>query len=572
MKNIKFKLIPFITILLLFISCEDFIDLEPLDQITVDNYWKSSSDLENYMLQFYPRFFPDNGMIGGLTAHTDNMVFSNISTIMHGERSPRTGSWRWEWTDIRNVNVFFANYEKCEDPLSSYSQYLGEAHFFRAWFYFNMLKMYGDLPWYSEPIELEDDEALMKPREPRTFIADKIIEDLDNAAIYLDKREKVGNNRITKEAALAFKTRVALYEGTWQKYHAGTVFGTSGSNPDKYFNACVSAAKELMSGEYTVGIYNTGEPDIDYFKMFGLVNMNNIDEVILYKAFNHAEGFGNTVEGYLSHNADGKGVTWDLVSSYLGKDGEPYDYLELSKTTKGNSFLTTIAENCDPRLKSTIYIPGDYRSVALDMVFDKPTIDEGALQLCPTGFQIKKTTDPYSRGAGRTWEIGSETGLIILRYGEVLLNYAEAKCELDNSVAYEQLNLLRNRAGMTYFKVNPQSSDPNFSDYGYTISDELYEIRRERNVELALEGRRQEDYMRWRAHTLFKGKRPKGYPLSHDEFPNYKNPIDENELIDYYKNNIPNGYGFRPNQDYLYSIPQDEITLNPNLIQNPGWD
>lgn len=571
MKSLINKLV--ICILTVFLSgaCENFIDLEPLDQITVDNYWKSTNDLKNYMLQFYPVFYNYTAMVAELATNSDDMVHGSPSQIMNGERTLRSGNWRGEWTQIRNVNIFFENYEKCQDAFSAYQHYVGEAHFFRAWFYFDLLKMYGDLPWYSEVLQLDSEEALMRPRDPRTTIADKILEDLDKAISYLDPRSKTGNCTISKEAALAFKTRVALYEGTWQKYHAGTPFGTAGADPANYFRACVSAAEELMSGNYSVGIYNTGNPDADYFKMFGLVNMGNINEVILYRAFNYAEGFGNTVEGYLSYNANEKGATWGLISSYLGKNGQPYDYPALAETTKGNAFLTKIAADCDPRLKSTIYIPGDLRGAAVGLVFDKPTIDAGVLQLCPTGFQIKKTTDPYSQGAGQTWEIGSETGLIILRYGEVLLNYAEAKCELDQSVAYAQLNLLRERAGMPDFVVNSQSSDPDLTDYGYTISDELYEIRRERRVELALEGLRDEDYMRWAAHALFKGKRPKGYPLNPEEFPAYNRPLDESGLIDYYKNTLPNGYRFREDQDYLYSIPQDELTLNPDLVQNPGW-
>lgn len=571
MKKYLNKMVVFAFTIFLLNSCESFIDIEPLDQITEENYWKSTNDLNNYMLQFYPVFNNYTAMVAQLATNSDDMVHGSPSEILNGERTLRSGNWRGEWTQIRNVNIFFENYEKCQDEFSAYQHYVGEAHFFRAWFYFNLLKMYGDLPWYSEVLQLDDDDELMRARDPRTTIADKILEDLDKAIAYLDSRSNTGNCKISKEAALAFKTRVALYEGTWQKYHADTPFGTTGANPTKYFQASISAAEELMSGSYNVGIYNTGNPDNDYFKMFGLVNMGDVNEVILYRAFNYAEGFGNTVEGNLSYNASEKGATWSLISSYLGKDGQPYDYLGLAEITKGNAFLTKIANDCDPRLKSTIYIPGDIRGAAVGLIFDKPTIDEGVLQLCPTGFQIKKTTDPYSRGAGQTWEIGSETGLIMLRYGEVLLNYAEAKCELDNSVAFQQLNLLRKRAGMPDFVVNSQSSDPNLVDYGYTISNELYEIRRERRVELALEGLRDEDYMRWAAHSLFKGERPKGYPLSMEEFPNYNKPIDENGLIDYYKNILPNGYDFRENKDYLYSIPQDEITLNPNLIQNPGW-
>ena len=226
---------------------------------------------------------------------------------------------------------------------------------------------------------------------------------------------------------------------------------------------------------------------------------------------------------------------------------------------------------CDPRLKSTIWIPGDLMSVDQEAYFSGPTIDGGALQLCPTGFQIKKTANPESPAAGKSWETQSETGLILLRYAEVLLNYAEAKYELDGVVADDALNLLRQRVGMPDFKVHSQSSDKNRIEYGYSISDELYEIRRERRVELALEGLRDDDYMRWAACALFKNKRPKGYPVDLAQYPDFASKVDENGLLDYFKDVMPDGYQFRENQDYLYSIPQDELTLNPNLKQNPGW-
>lgn len=558
--------------LILLLSCEEFIDLKPLDQIAQENYWKSSGDLKNYMVQFYPSFFPHSEMISNLAVNSDETIHGGSpSVILNGQRTARTGRWTGEWTSIRNINIFFENYQKCEDEFSSYQHYVGEAHFFRAWFYFELLKMYGDLPWYDEVIDLDDDEKLMQAREPRTNIVDNILQDLDHAALYLNNRKEVGNCVINKEVALAFQTRVALFEGTWQKYHAGTEFATAGADPNKYFSKCIEAATELIQGDYEVGIYSTGDPDIDYFTLFGLVNMGGVNEVLLYKAFNLAEGFRNNVEGYLSYNPDQKGATWDLVSSYLGRDGKPFDYLSLSQTSKGNQFLTQIAENSDPRLKSSIYIPGDYKGVAVDLIFDKPAIDAGVLQLCPTGFQIKKTTDPNSPGAGQSWEVGSETGLIIFRYGEVLLNYAEAKFELDNTIAYDELNLLRERAGMPNFAVNRQEDDPNLIDYGYPISDELYEIRRERRVELALEGMRDEDLNRWAAHSLFQNKRPKGYPVDYNEFPNYSRSVDENGLIDFYNGQLPNGYQFKEKRDYLYSIPQEELTLNPNLKQNPGW-
>ena len=564
------RFILFIFLLGTFCSCEDFIDLQPLDQVTMDEYWTTSTELEYYTRQFYPAFCTQSEMLD-FASDNDDMIDGSPSIIMDGTRSKRTGTWTSEWTNIRNVNIFFANYRKCESGYDAYKQYLGEAYFFRAWFYFDLLKKYGDVPWYSEVIELEDQEALMRPRDSRVLIADSILADLDQAITHLDLRKDVGNNRINKEAALAFKTRVALYEGSWQKYHANTAFGTSGADPNKYFRACVDAAEELMNGNYMVGLYSTGQPEEDYYKLFGFDDMSNINEVLLYKTFNSAEGFGNKAQSFVTYNSESKGITWDLVSSYLGKDGMPYDYLGVAKENKGNNFLTKIATECDPRLKSTIWIPGDLMSVEQNTYFSKPTIDGGALQLCPTGFQIKKTANPESPAAGRSWEVQSETGLILLRYAEALLNYAEAKYELDGIVADDVLNLLRQRVGMPNFKVYPQSLDKNRVEYGYSISDELYEIRRERRVELALEGLRDDDYMRWAACSLFKNKRPKGYPVDLTEYPDFASKVDENGLLDYFKDVMPDGYQFRENQDYLSSIPQDELTLNPNLKQNPGW-
>lgn len=568
MKKLIYK---FILIAILgnsFTSCENFIDLAPLDKVNMNDYWRTTEDLKNYIRQFYPSM----PFVDGWYVTCDDMISgSTLNVIMNGERSTRTGSWLWEWAQIRNINIFFDNYKKCGDIFDAYKHYVGEAYFFRAGFYFNLLKMYGDLPWYSKALEIDSNEELMKPREPRTSIVDKILEDLDNAILYLKYREEVGNNTLNKEAALAFKTRVALFEGTWQKYHANTSFGTSGANPNKYFQQCIDAAEELMNGNYKVGIYSTGNPEEDYFKLFGFDNMSNIDEVILYKAYNVNDGPKNSTQTYVTREQNGKGATWELITSYLGRNGKPYDYLELAKQTKGNDFLIKIANDCDPRLKSSVWIPGDLMSQIMGTYFEKPPIDAGALFLNPTGFAIKKTANPYSPAAGSEWNVYGETGFIIFRFAEVLLNYAEAKCELDNTVAYPQLNLLRSRAGLPNFTVYSQNSDFNRIDYGYSISDELYEIRRERRVELALENIRDDDLLRWRAHAIFKNKRPKGYPIDKNEFPNYKPLIDENGLIDYYKNVIPNGYGFKENRDYLYSIPQDELTLNPNLTQNPGW-
>ncbi|MEN7549465.1 RagB/SusD family nutrient uptake outer membrane protein [Rapidithrix thailandica] len=571
MKFLKYILC--IPVLGLLVSCEDFLDRPPLDAIGTDSYWKTAGDLENYVMQFYPKL-PSHGTGAGMPiedANSDNMILAVANATLNGERPITTGNWIGDWDEIRSLNIFFDNYQKVEDGFDTYKHFVGEAHFFKAWFYFRLLRVYGDVPWYAKELT-PGDEDLTKARDPRTLVADSVLAHIDKAIEYLDPRSDAGNSRLNKEAALAFKTRVALFEGTWQKYHEGTPFASEGADPAKYFQACVDAAEELINGSYTKGIYNTGSPDWDYYTLFGLDNMSQVEEVLLYRISNSGESMGNNVQFYTTVRTNEMGITWSLVSSYLGKNGEPYDYLGLASTTKGNAFLSQVANDCDPRLKATVWIPGDLRVASSGEVFDKPFIDKGGEEVCPTGFQVKKFSNPGSPGAGGVWGGNSETGYILFRYAEVLLNYAEAKYEMEGTVAYDALNLLRQRAGMPDFSINPQGADLNPVDYGYPVTDALYEIRRERRVELALEGQRQEDYQRWAAHGLFKGKKPLGYPFDASEFPGFTPPLDPNGLIDYFANQLPSGFQFKENRDYLDDIPQTELTLNPNLEQNPGWE
>lgn len=554
--------IPFLT------SCESFLDRPPLDEIGESSYWKTAIDLENYIVKYYAKFPTSSGDVFAIPYYfesfSDNMTQSRTpKPILDGNVQPNTGTWTGEWNDIRSVNIFFDNYNKCEDPFVEYKHTLGEAHFFKAWFYFKLVEKYGDLPWYAATVNAADEDLLYKPRDPRTLVVDSILMHLDKATEYLDSHSESanGNNGLTKEAALAFKTRVALYEGTWQKYHRDTPFGTEGADYNKYFSVCVQAAEELMNGNYRVGIYNTGNPDVDFHNLFILGNHAATTEVLFYRAFSIPAGAANSVNRYATIIPENYGVTWELVSSFLGKDGEPYDYINLASTAKGNDFLSTIGEQVDPRLRSIIWIPGQLVFESPEYIFDKPMLEQ-----CPTGFQARM----YARSDISVTDPG-DSGFIIFRYGEVLLNYAEAKYELDGTVAYEQLDLLRHRAGMPDFTINSQGNDPNLVDYGYPISDELYEIRRERRVETALQAYRKQDLLRWAAHSLFKGKRFKGYPFKQSEFPDYVAELDENGLLDFQKNVLPNGLGFRPDRDYLESIPQTETILNPNLTQNPGW-
>lgn len=562
-----------------------YLDRPPLTQIENDAYWKTSSDLEKYTLQFYTAF-PDFNSVGsylGLigwdgTRGSDVQIAASPSTLWNGANQPVTSGGNWSWGNIRSVNVFFQNYQKCNEPFDKYKHSVGEAHFFKAWFYFEKVRAYGDVPWFTNPLEMNS-EDLYKARDPRTLVVDSILWHLDKAVEYLKplKEASGGNNRLSKEAALLFKSRVALYEGTWQKYHKGTPFATPGADPSKYLRAAVDASEALMAATYGRGLYANNDPANDYCKLFSLINQSGNKEVILWKAYAVNNQLSHSFQIYVSDRTAGICMTLQQVYQYLDRNGNVYDYFATGKSIKGSAFLSKIAQDCDPRLSQTIWTPGGimWDNSFGKGVFSKPFLDKSGETLNNTGFQIRKGNDPRDpqAGSGVSWNTSCETGAIVFRYAEALLNYAEAKAELGEPVDYSKsINLLRARVGMPAFKVQNDPNRSRYADYGYSIADELFEIRREREVELGAEGFRYDDLRRWAAHNLLKGKRPKGYPLDASEWAkpvSYK--TDADGFLDPYVSQLPNGYGFKADRDYLECIPLNEITLNPNLKQNPGW-
>jgi starch-binding outer membrane protein, SusD/RagB family len=583
----KFLIIFNVGILLFASSCKkEYLDRPPLTQIENGAYWKTASDLEKYTLQFY-NSFPGYGTIGSYmgfigwdgTRGSDTQISASPSTLWNGTNQPVTATGNWNWENIRSVNIFFKNYGRATDPFDKIRHFVGEAHFFKAWFYFEKVRQYGDVPWFTDALEM-DAEGLYKARDARTMVVDSILLNLDKAIAYLKPIAQTdgGNNRLSKEAALLFKSRVGLYEGTWQKYHKGTAFGSANADANKYLRASVNAAEELMTTKYGRMLYSNNDPDNDYCKLFSLINQSNNKEVILWKAYSVNLQASHSFQIYVSDRTAGISMTLQQVFNYLDKNGNAYDYFSVGKSIKGSNFLTKIGNECDPRLKQTIWVPGQtmWDNSFGKGIFSKPFLDKSGETLNNTGFQIRKGNDPKDpqAGSGVSWNTSCETGAIVFRYSEALLNYAEAKAELGEAVDYaKSINLLRLRAGMPDFKVQSDPNRSRYADYGYAITDELQEIRRERTVELGAEGFRFDDIRRWAAHNLLKSKRPKGYPYLASEWTgkNISYKTDADGFLDPFSSQISGGYGFNPSRDYLECIPLNEITLNPKLKQNPGW-
>lgn len=573
--DFKYKLcLLFITVLLFSACNEDYLVRLPQDAISSEDYWKTTSDLELYVNQFYPSFPDMGGWSQGLywsDTGTDNLINEIFDSRLGGTRIvPSTGGG-WSWGSIRSINIFFDNYKKCTDNITKYKQYLGEAHFFRAYFYFNMVRSFGDVPYFTKQLYPESEE-LYAPKIPRNVVIDNIIADLDKAIEYMTSGPLNGGTQLNKEIAQLYKSRVCLYEGTWEKYQNGTPFGISDANPGKYLQLAADAALGVInSGKYS--IYSTGKPKTDYEQLFIQNSYSGNTEVMLWRKYDLS------LSMYHNHNRypAGRGVTRDLVYDYLCSDGLPR---AVSSSYKGDNTLTSVLTNRDQRLNQTVFGVGDplaitnYPNGNILRVFTFSSLGTSGENNCITGYQKKKGFRPDADQTENS-EKGI-TGDIIFRYAEALLNYAEAKAEmgtLTQADVDKTINVLRNRVGMPPLMIGNIVNDPNWLFPG--LSPVLNEVRRERRIELSMEGYRWDDLARWRAHGLFVGKRPKGIkfdPVMYPKLvPGTSVMLDVEGYVDHYIKQLPNGYQFKPDRDYLSPIPTQELTLNKNLTQNPGW-
>jgi hypothetical protein len=410
-------------------------------------------------------------------------------------------------------------------------------------------------------------------------VIDNIIADLDIAIDLMPSGKQLNGTQLSKEVAQLFKSRVCLYEGTWEKYHDGTPFGVDNPDPDKYLQLAVQAAEAVMtSGQYD--IYYKGTPGWNYF-FFADVDYGANPEVLLWKKYDLALGIGHARQFQTTTGmSGGVGLTKSFVESYLCSDGKPIYQSGGSPNPlyQGDSTLSSLAMNRDPRLKQTILTPGMPLQIdGTDTVkFVHAAIDQAAHTVCPTGFQIYKMLnfDPIHRASLSTSGVGF-TGWIIMRYAEVLLNYAEAKAELGTLTQADidkSIKLLRDRVGMPNLDLANIETDPNwlFPD----LSPVINEIRRERRIELVGEGFRWDDIARWAAaDEIVIGKRPLGAQFNDTDYPDL-NEADyrlTDGYLDPLKDQIPSGFGFDPERDYLTAISTEELTLNTKLNQNPGW-
>lgn len=580
-------------------ACED-LDEFPEDDLSPETYFGTESELELYTNQFYSQMpsAPSNAAEGKLYWYCEQGEHFVSPTLVREIQGTRlipadADDVGWTWSALRKVNYFLKNNVRCDDE-SVRERYNGVAYFFRAYFYYNMLVKFGDLPWYDTPVGSGDGDLLYKARDSRDVIIKHIIADCDSAAKSYRLPSARTPYEVNRWTALALKARACLFEGTFRKYHAGDVFNPDNLPSDELLRLAAEAAKEVMTqGGYS--LYNEGsEPYRDLFASFEardceIIWARRVSEESAIKC--NANGWANTRR---------VGFTKRFVNLYLNSDGTRF-------TDNAGWETKQFVEECtdrDPRMAQTVYCPGyiqkgETKSYMTDM--------SGNLS---TGYKYIK----YVREVKyNTWD-ASMVALPLFRLGEMYLIYAEALAELGTITQNDldiSINVLRDRVGMPHLNLAWANQNPcpymQSADWGYpnvtksANTGVILEIRRERLIELCLESLHYSDILRWKEGKVYEK------PFYGQYFPGpgkYDLTGDGKADVCLYVGTKPSGRGltfleigvdvvlsegesgyiqvhsdpslqcnWTEDKDYLFAIPINERLLSGMALdQNPGWN
>lgn len=532
-------------------SCNDFLDQEPLSSLTPGQYLTTEENIAAYATDLY-NLFPGHGVDGNgwgtfsSDNHTDNMVSTSASDIF------APGNWRvgqtggsYEFSGIYRCNYFLDfvlplfEENKISGIQPNIRHYIGEVYFFRAWCYFMKLKSLGDFPIVTQtlPDELERLTAESK-RAPRNEVARFILSDLDMAlSLMQSEPPKGGKNRLNQDCVHLFKSRVALYEGTWLKYFKDTAFVPNGQDwPGKkkdyntnyeypsgsiedeidWFLTQAMSESKIVADKYPLvdntGIFqNSSEAESNpYFDMFGASDMSSYPEILLYRAYNLSLGITNSVVEYAAADNAEYGTTKSMLDAFVMKDGKPI--YAAGSDYNGDAKLKEITFNRDSRAEIFFKKPGDrnLHSEAGPESYEiepYPNLMTAYATKYTTGLTIRKGLNFNGDASKRN---RSEVGCIVFRAVEAYLNYMEACYEKNNTLdgdAKKYWKAIRDRSKVGDYNttiantVMSREAETDWGAYsaGQLVDPTLFNIRRERRCELMAEGFRAADIRRWRA-------------------------------------------------------------------------
>lgn len=562
-----------------FSSCNDFLEREPLDGLTDNNYWASEANVKTYAWLFYNQFM-GYGKATGTTAEfyfqsTSATVSANISdditnnTYLPYQQNPTSSNTEWKelYEYIRRANLMLKRVPSVPMTDEAKKHWTGVAHFFRAYGYYKLVQRFGDVPYYDQFVddpEKQGDLIFVKPTK-RNDVMDKVRDDITKATEML--RESDGKGAVNRYIALALKARIGLYEGTYRKYH-------NAGDGKQYLEDARDAANTIIE----TGKYKIGTTPESYRMVYSSEDLGMNTEMILYKEYTlgiHA----NSIQSYTNTSTVVNGITKAAVENYVCVDGLP---ISQSDKYKGDRTLADLLTDRDVRLLAAVDSEG------LSWGGKDKSISRS--RKSTTGYV---TNLFYNAESANITTTGQNTiDAPVFSYAEVLLNYAEARAELDEITQTDlnkTINLLRSRAGIATLTYESKDvvkasgvtiNDPKRTSALETktgiVSSIIWEIRRERRSELMTwTALRYYDLMRW----------AKGAYLDYTDNPDVAlgaylgtvPPGDKATLN-------PDGYimpyptqnrVFNPAKNYLNAIPTAQIELYKadgiEFPQNPGW-
>ena len=627
-------------------SCTDFLEKQPLSNVSPETFFTESTHLEAYCNNMHT-MFPDhsgtNGTLGRFTAdqNSDNMVgqSQNDNFLLRRVTVPSSGSYS-SFSTIRTINLFLQrtaeNLENGTLADNTVNQhYIGEMYFFRAYVYYSFLTTYGDMPIITEVLDDKTYDELTEAnkRQPRNVVARFILDDLDQAIERLQNKgsEPTANRRVNKQVAQLFKSRVALFEGTWEKYHAGTArvpdrnAGWPGAAMDynadfSYDNAAevqffLQTAMDAAKAVADFRPLNESDKYVDLYNKMSIGELDAMSDVLLARLYSEDAQYMNPVigathgvdtsypypEGYGAVGGGNTGYTRSLVNTFLMKSGLP---IYADSDYRGDATIADALTDRDERISNSIAKEGDY-IYAGDYFYIPWMVKSGSIAPTTTGYAPHLG---YVQDDAIDYNLPSSLQLPLFRVAEAYLNYIEADYEIDgnlSSTGEEYWKSLRRRAGVSddinaTVAATDLSLEEDLGKYsGETMVDPmLYNIRRERRCELfATDGLRLDDLYRWRSldmmeNTCF-------YGINYwDHYASLFDPIYGNEtssaadvlglspatdgkyLRMFHNNNLAqNGYTFDP-ANYLSPLSYDVFRLacetegdvsTTVVYQNPDW-
>lgn len=549
-------------------------DLSPKAQLSDAQVWSNASNFSLFANQFYgwTRDFTGSDYMSSWTdgVHSDTrsdlVATPNLNVYSAGSNSiPSTdGNYGTLYKRIYYTNLLLKNAEEYESK-ADIAIPMGEAYFFRAYFYFELVQIFGDVIYTDTPLDM-DSEKLYGKRNDRLEVIRHCVDDLKKAAELLPEMP-TEDGRVAKGAANAFLSRVALYEGSWQKFH-----NNNASAANELFATAAAAAKAVIDSKAYSLFYSDALGGKDSYRYMFILENTDCNPAKLTKADNKEYIFSHRhdeatkkIGTNITHGAQNSGVyvTRKLADMYRCQDGLP---IAKSPKFQGYTGQNTEFADRDNRMNATLLRHGQkYWNNDGKWRTTWTAADEEDALTCD-----RRSQSGYINNKWATERKVDDTNegydYPVIRYAEVLLNYAEAVYEQGESISDADLdlslNLVRQRSNPDMVKLSNSLVSAN----GLSMRDE---IRAERTVELALEGFRVDDLKRWKTAETEMPQNLRGIPMTGWFATNWTNqtrPLDADGCIILYDGRV------WAEKNYLYPIPSDELQLNPELGQNKGWN